>query len=251
VASNPETLCVIIPCLNEEASIDAVVSEVLEHAPRLPMELRVLLIDDGSTDGTRARMEAICERDSHCALVVNERNIGMGASVFGAYEGLQDGTWVTVLPGDGEVVFPSSIDNFMPLRDRHEVILGYLQNPVIRTIGRRLASYAFTRVTAMLYGFRWTYLNGLKLYRVEAFRGLEVKSGGHAYFAEMLAKAQLRRPSLRITEAPFVARGRPFGSSKAMTFRSVFRALHEVWSGARAVGAYRRDVVRSGAFERR
>ncbi len=243
---NPEseTLCVIIPCLNEEESIEAVVDEVLEHAPNLPTAVEIVLIDDGSTDGTRACIEALCKRAPNCRMVVNAENIGLGASVQNVYAGLPDGTWVTVLPGDGELVFSVSLDNFMALREQHDVILGYLQNPVIRTLGRRLASYAFTHVAATLYGFPWRYLNGLKMYRVEVFRGLEVVSGGHAYVAEMLAKAQLRRPSLRITEAPFVARGRPFGASKAIAPRSVFRALREVWSGARAVGAYRREVVR-------
>lgn len=244
MSSEPETLCVIIPCLNEEDSVEAAVDEVLAHAPKLPTGVRVLMIDDGSTDGTRQRIEAICERDSRCEMLVNETNLGLGSSVRRAYELLPDGTWVTVLPGDGELVFSTSIDNFMALREDRDVVLGYLQNPVIRTLGRRLASWAFTRVTATLYGFPWTYLNGLKMYRVEVFRGLEVISSGHAYFAEMLAKAQLRTPALRITEAPFVARGRGFGSSKAIAPGSVFRAVREVWTGARAVGRYRDEVVR-------
>jgi len=243
---NPEseTLCVIIPCLDEEASIDAVVDEVLEHAPKLPTAVEIVLIDDGSTDGTRERMAAICAREPTCRMIVNDENVGLGASVQKAYRDLPEGTWVTVLPGDGELVFSVSLDNFMALRHDHDVILGYLQNPVIRTLGRRLASWAFTRVAATLYGFPWNYLNGLKMYKVEAFRSLEVVSGGHAYVAEMLAKAQLRNPCLRITQAPFVARGRPFGASKAIAPRAVLRALREVWSGARAVSAYRREVVR-------
>jgi hypothetical protein len=141
-------------------------------------------------------------------------------------------------------VFGSSIDNFMTHRHGYDVVLGYLQNPVIRTIGRRLASYSFTRVTSTLYGFRWTYLNGLKMYKVETFRDLDVVSRGHAYFAEMLAKAQLRQPGLRITEAPFVSRGRSYGQSKAIALPSIFRALWEVWRGARSVADYRRRAVR-------
>ncbi len=242
--SEPETLFVIIPCLDEEASIESVVGEVLAHVPNLPMTVRLLLIDDGSTDGTANCMRAVCEREPRCEMIANERNRGLGVSVREAYESIPDGSWVTVLPGDGELVFSTSIDNFMALRHGSDVILGYLQNPVIRTLGRRLASFAFGRVTSTLYGFPWAYLNGLKMYRVEAFRGLEVVSGGHAYFAEMLAKAQLRRPELRITEAPFVSRGRSFGQSKAIAPPSVLRAIWEVWQGARAVGKYRQEAVR-------
>ena len=82
------------------------------------------------------------------------------------------------------------------------------------------------------------------MYRVEAFKGIEVVSGGHAFVAELLAKAQLRRPDLRIGEVPFFARGRASGSSKAMRPSSIFRAVREVWLGARSVARYRDEVQR-------
>lgn len=253
VAASPasvaaESLCVIIPCLNEESTIRIAVEEVLRHAPKLPMPVRVLLIDDGSTDQTRQRMEELCHELPSCDMIVNPHNLGIGRSVIGAYARIPDGAWVMVLPGDNELMFTASIDNFMRVRDRYDVILGYLQNPVVRPFGRRLASFAFSKLTATLYGFRWTYINGLKMYRIEAFRGIEVVSGGHAFVAELLAKAQLRRPDLRIGEVPFVARGRARGRSQAIRPRAVARAVREVVQGARAVSGYR-DLVIRGSLE--
>jgi glycosyltransferase involved in cell wall biosynthesis len=247
-STNPEpteeVLYVLIPCLNEEGSIRLAAEEVLGHAPNLPMSLRVLMIDDGSNDDTRGQMEAICSEHSECDMIVNPRNLGLGRSVMGAYDRIPDRAWVTVLPGDNELMFAASIDNFVRIRDRYDVILGYLQNPVVRPLGRRLASFAYSKVTSTLYGFRWTYINGLKMYRVDAFRGIEVLSGGHAFVAELLAKAQLRQPSLRIGEAPFVARGRAHGQSQAIRPRSIARAVREVYQGARAVSSYRDAAVR-------
>lgn len=238
-----ERLCVLIPCFNEQAGVVPTTEAILRHVPRLPLPVRVFLIDDGSTDGTRERMQELCARHSACTLLVNERNLGMGRSVLQAYEQIPAGSWVTVLPGDNELVF-ESIDNFLALRADYDVILGYLQNSVVRTLPRRLASFAFGKVVKTLYGFPWRYLNGLKLYRVEAFQGLEVVSNGHAFFPEMLAKAQLRTPHLRIGEAPFVARGRARGKSKAIRLGAVVRAMREVVRGARSVTKYRERVVR-------
>lgn len=62
----------------------------------------------------------------------------------------------------------------------------------------------------------------------------------------MLAKAQLRRPELRIGEVPFYARGRARGKSKAIRPRSVLRAVWEVFKGARSVGRYRVEMVSRG-----
>lgn len=237
-----ELLTVIIPCFNEEAGIVPTVAGILAHGRSLPVDVRVLMIDDGSTDGTRRRMEELAAAHDHCRVIGNERNLGMGRSVIRAYEEVPVGSWVTALPGDNELTF-ESIDNFLAVRDRYDLILGFLQNPVIRTFRRRFASWAFTRVVSLLYGFQWRYLNGMKMYRVEVFKGLEVVSSGHAFMAEAIAKAQLRWPQVRIGEAAFAARGRARGTSKAIRPVSVLRAVRDVARGARSVARYREQVV--------
>lgn len=242
-ASQEETLYVVVPCFNEEGNIEATVRSILRHGETLPMRLRVVMVDDGSTDATLDRMKRIADGDPRCLVIANERNLGMGRSVIRSYEQIPDRSWVSVLPGDNEILF-ESIDNYIAVRDRYDLILGYLQNPVIRTATRRLASWAFTKVVATLYGFPWRYLNGLKMYRVEVFRGIDVVSSGHAFTAELIAKAQLRSPQLRIGEVPFAARGRAMGKSKAFRPSSILKAVRDVTVGARSVARYRQDVVR-------
>ena len=230
-----ELLTVIIPCLNEEAAVGHTVEGVLEVARRLPLRVEVMLIDDGSTDDTARRMEELSEAHPEVRVHRNPENLGLGRSVLDAYERVDPESWITVIPGDNEFL--------LELRGQHDVILGYLQNPVIRPIRRRLASEAFTFVANFLYGFDYKYLNGMKMYRAWAFKGIEVESGGHAYVAELLAKAVLRAPRLRVGEAPFAARGRATGTSKAIRPSSVLRALRDVWVGKISVNRYRRGVI--------
>jgi len=237
---------VIVPCLDEEANLASTIADILAVAPDLPVDVDVLMIDDGSTDGTRALMERLCAEHPRLRMRVNPGNLGLGRSVMRAYEEIPEGTWVTVFPGDNEYVF-ASVANLLEARARYDIVLGYLQNPVIRPIMRRLASYAFTKVVSSLYGFSFRYLNGFKLYRVETVRGLDVVSGGHAYTAEILAKAVLRQPLLRIGEAPFAARGRAEGASKAFRPQSILRAVREVVAGFRSVQAYRDQLLRAQA----
>lgn len=238
-----ELLCVLIPCLNEEPVVRRTVEEVLEHADALPMRLEVVMIDDGSTDRTREIMQELCAESPLCRMIAHDVNRGLGRCVIESYKTMEDGAWVTVFPGDSEFVFAESIDNLLAARHGHDVVLGYLYNSVVRKLGRRVASTAFLKLTKTLYGFRWRALNGMKLYRVEAFRGIQTVSGGHAYVAELLAKAQLRCPELRITEAAFISRGRSAGNSHAIKPRSVLRAMHETYKGARDVDRYRDEVV--------
>ena len=122
---------------------------------------------------------------------------------------------------------------------------GTFASPIIRPLTRRLASASFAAVVNALYGYQFKYLNGLKLYRLEAFQGIEVHSQGHAFNAELLAKAILRNPALRIGEAPFVARGRATGNSKAIRPGSIIRAVSDVLRGHQSVLRFRERVIRS------
>lgn len=237
-----ELLTVIVPCLNEEGAVAATVAEILAIVPSLPVQVQVLLIDDGSSDGTWGVMQQLADAHPEVQLWQNPHNLGLGRSVMSAWERLPVESWATVLPGDGEIYF-DSIRNFLEVRDRYDVILGYVQNPVVRSFERRVASTAFLRVVSALYGFRHQYLNGMKMYRVGALAGLDVKSSGHAFNAELLAKAVLRNPKLRIGEVPFVWRGRSAGHSKAFRPRSIVKAMVEVYQGVREVDRYRQQVL--------
>jgi glycosyltransferase involved in cell wall biosynthesis len=243
-----ERLTVIVPCLDEEGAIESTANEILGLAPELPVDIHLYLIDDGSTDRTHEIMLRIARDRDDVTVYRNPTNLGLGRSVMAAWERLPGDSWATVIPGDGEIFF-DSIWNFLEVRDQYDVILGYVQNPVVRTFSRRAASTAFMRVVNALYGFRHQYLNGMKMYRVRALSGLDVKSGGHAFNAELLSKAVLRDPKLRIGEVPFVWRGRSSGHSKAFKPRSILLAMREVWRGRVEVDRYREQVLVSGPSE--
>mgnify|MGYP006286499961 CR=1 FL=1 len=237
-----ELLTVIVPCLNEAQNVRSTADSILGTAPELDVDVEILFIDDGSTDGTLEVMEEICQEHPECRIMVNSENMGLGSSVLKAYDRIDDESWATVIPGDNEFVF-GSIKNFLAIRDDYDVILGYLKNPVIRTFIRRMASDAFTEIANILYGFSFEYFNGMKMYRVSCFKGIDTVSEGHAFNPELLAKAMLRNPDLRIGEAPFVIKGREHGGSKAFTPQSVMQAVLDMYRGYQAVIDYRQKTI--------
>ncbi len=237
-----ERLVVLVPCLNEEANVAAAAQAVLAEADKLPMELAVLLLDDGSTDGTRQVIEQLCKDEPRCHAIFHEKNQGVGATFVEGVNWANDEDWVTVHPGDNEFDF-WSIHRFVAMRKDFDLILGYPQNAIVRTTTRRLASLAFHLVTQVTYGFEYRYLNGFWLFRARHFKGIPVKSGGHAFCPEFIAKAQLRYPSLRIGEAPYVSRGRKVGGSRAFTPKAIFRAVREFGIGLHEVAQYREQMV--------
>lgn len=237
-----ETLTVIVPCLNEETTVQRTADSIFELAPSLPVEVEILFIDDGSTDRTLERMEAYAAEHGGCKIMANEQNLGLGRSILKAYERLPADHWATVLPGDNELIF-ESVKNFLAIRDDYELILGYLKNSVIRPFSRRLASESFTAIANFLYGFSFRYFNGMKLYKIGVFKGIDVEANGHAFNPELIAKAVLRNPDLRIGEAPFLTKGRKHGDSKAFTMSAVVEALVDVYNGHRSVQSFREQII--------
>ena len=232
----------VVPCFNEGNNIDNTVHDILAEAGALDMDLGVLLIDDGSTDNTRDRIEALKSTDDRVHVLVHERNRGVGTTVLDGVAWARPDDWVTIVPGDNEFVF-KSIHNFLRVREQYDLILGFFQNPIVRTLPRRVASEMFVKATNFFYGWRFRYLNGMYLFRARVFKNLHIISGGHAFTPELVGKALLREPLLRIGEVPFASRGRAVGDSKAFQPRSIARALKEFYQGHRAVSSYRDQVV--------
>ena len=239
-----ELLTVIIPCLNEEDNVAATAQSVFDLAPDLPVDVEILFVDDGSTDDTLSIMREIADGREMCRIMVNSENLGLGRSAMKAYERIDPDSWATILPGDNEFIF-ESIRNFLEVRGEYDLIVGYLNNAVIRPMFRRLASEAFTQLINFMYGFSHRHLNGMKMYRVSCFRGLDIISSGHAFNAELFAKALLRDPTIRIGEVPYLARGRAHGQTKALRPASVLQAIREVYEGKKSVEAYRERVIQS------
>jgi dolichol-phosphate mannosyltransferase len=75
---NPYRLSVLMPVYNEEDTVERVIREVLA----LPLDLELIVVDDGSTDHTRARLEALEKaHDPHLKIAYAPRNAGKGAAI--------------------------------------------------------------------------------------------------------------------------------------------------------------------------
>lgn len=235
---------IAVPCFNEELGLEPTVADINALADRVPeMDVEIVMIDDASTDRTREIMERLCERFPRCRMRINPRNLGPGGSVMSLWDETDPDSWFSALPGDNEIVATSMLQHAAVRRD-HDLVIGYLQNPIIRPLRRRIGSAVFGALVRTAYAFPFHYLNGPKLYRVWTFQGLDVVAGGHAFNAELMAKALLRRPELRIAEVPFTARGRAAGSSKAFTPRNILRAVREFYLGYRSVSSYRAEIIK-------
>ena len=249
-SSAESTLYVVVPCHNDAQIIESVIDEAFAIVGRLSLSAEFLLMDNGSTDDTPTLLEGIARKHENAHFERLPEEVGLGSVVERAWERVPPGSWTTILPGDREFDF-ASIETFWNMRESYDVILGYPQNQVVRPVSRRIASHLFHTAARVAYGFPFRFLNGMKLYRRDAFYGLDVVSHGPIWSAELLAKAILRNPLLRIGEAPFVLlrEGKP--TREALPPHVLFSAFQEFLRGAASVSGFRNEIIASGALDRK
>src|SRR3989338_4665416 len=71
----PNKVSIIIPCYNEKGTILEIIRRVVETA--LPIEKEILIVDDGSTDGSRELLQKI----NNCQVYFHDHNLGKGAAI--------------------------------------------------------------------------------------------------------------------------------------------------------------------------
>ena len=201
------TVDVVIPALDEVSSIE----KVLDALPK-PLVRRVIVADNGSSDGTGAVAE------SAGAIVVRESRRGYGSACMAGLDRLVgDAPEVVVfldadfsddprelgallapiIRGDADLVIGSRVDGS---RERGAL-------PIQARFGNLLACFLIEKI----YGFRYTDLGPFRAIRWDALRSLAMEDSSYGWTVEMQVKALLHR--LRVVEVP-VSYRRRIGRSK-------------------------------------
>lgn len=218
----PDSLTVVIMAFNEAATLGGVVEEVRATLADLPQASEILVVDDGSTDETRAVLAPLV-RDGVIRLVSFPTNRGLGEVYRAGYEQARS-TFVTFFPADGQ--FPASlIPAFVHQIAMHDLVLGYLPQRRGDLAGRFL-SMAQRMVYRVLVG-RLPRFQGVHMVRTSLVRSLGLRSQGRA--ATIVFELFLRavRAKARIVSIPTTVRPRRHGASKVNNFRTIWVNLKQ------------------------
>jgi glycosyltransferase involved in cell wall biosynthesis len=213
----------LIPAFNEVGTI----GEVLERVDALDFDKQVIVVDDGSTDGTGALLERWQQgRDDR--IVVRQANRGKGAAIRAAIPHV-DGDIAVIQDADMEYD-PADVPALIEPIERGvaDVVFGSRL-----TGGRPQRAYLFwhlvgnrflSLVTNVLYNTTLHDMEtGYKAFRADVLRSLDLRQDDFAIEPEITAKVCLRR--LRIYELPIAYYGRTYAEGKKITWRDGFKAL--------------------------
>ena len=197
----------VLPVRDEERSVELLYDE-LQAALDPVGEWELVVVDDGSTDGTFAALTRLHARAPNVSVVRLRRNFGK-ASALAAGFGQARGDVVVTIDGDGQDD-PAEVPRLLAKLDEGFDLVSGWKTRRRDPWRRRALSRVFNTVTGRLSGLRLHDLNcGLKAYRAEVLRGLRLYGELHR-FIPVLAHYR----GHRVAELPVNHRARTHGASR-------------------------------------
>jgi glycosyltransferase involved in cell wall biosynthesis len=224
------TLSVVVPCFNERTTLAPCIERLLAiRDPALCLD--IIIVDDGSTDGSSAAAEALCTRHSEVRLARHPRNMGKGAALRTGFAKAR-GEYVAVQDADLEYD-PRDLKRLLePLRDGSADVV----------FGSRFLSYGAHRVLYFWHSLGNAFLTTIsnvftdlnltdmetcyKVFRRDIIQSIDIEEDRFGVEPEIVAKVAHLRP--RIYELGVSYHGRTYAEGKKIGARDGLRALYAI-----------------------
>jgi undecaprenyl-phosphate 4-deoxy-4-formamido-L-arabinose transferase len=201
-------LSIVIPVFNEEENLPDLVSRLAAVLGSMDRTYEVVLVNDGSKDGSLAILEAAATADAHLVVVDFNRNYGQHAAVFAGFERAR-GEVIVTLDADLQNP-PEEIPKLVSKMEEGFDVVGTVRTHRRDTIFRKLASKVVNKVTALATGVELhDYGCMLRAYRKEVVKTL-CSSNEISTFIPVLADMFAGK----VTEVPVAHAERQRGESK-------------------------------------
>ena len=216
-------LSLIMPVYNE---IDTV-EEILRRVAAVDVADQIILVDDGSTDGSGDLLELLVQQNPQLELIRHERNQGKGAAIRSAI-GSTTGDLVLIQDADLEYD-PRDIPSLLvPIQEgKADVVfgsrfLGAARRPTM--FWHMVANKLLTLMTNILYNSILSDMEtGYKLFRREVLQEIPLRSRRFDFEPEITAKLLKRK--VRLFEVPITFNPREYYEGKKIGLKDAFQAV--------------------------
>ena len=221
-------ISIIVPLLNEKESLPELVAWIRRVVEKEGWSHEIIMIDDGSTDGSWDTIKELSASDSSIHGIRFRRNYGKSAALFHGFKA-----------AEGRVVFTMDADlqdspdelpemYRMVTEEDWDVVSGWKQHRQDNKLTKNLPSKLYNATARWITGIRLHDMNcGLKAYKNEVIKNIEVYGEMHRYIPYLAKNAGFDR----ITEKPVHHQKRKYGKSKFGLERFVngFLDLLSLW----------------------
>lgn len=195
-------ISVLIPVLNEESTTEDLARQVADVLDELGKTFEIIFIDDGSTDGTSARVQAARARDPRVKLVRFRRNFGKAAAICAGFDHSSGSILVTM---DGDLQDdPQEIPRFLSTLEENslDLVSGWKKrrkDPLSKRIPSRLFNWVTRKMARVdLHDFNC----GFKIYRREVLEHISLYGELHRYIPVLASRKGFQVGEIQVTHHP-------------------------------------------------
>lgn len=220
----PPTISVIVMAYNEVKSVVTVAHDLHAVLSALQVPFELLLVDDGSSDGTSQAVDALAAELPSVRAIHHPENRGLGGVYRTGFDEAR-GDFVTFFPADGQFE-AGLVPQFYALITSHDLVLGTLPKRE-GSLGKVL-SFTERRLYRLLVG-PMPEFQGIFMIRKAVLDATPLLSTGRGWGIVMeLILRVFRANRYRITNLPTRLLARQFGTSKANTFRNIVANMRQL-----------------------
>ncbi len=214
-------LSVIMPVFNEKATLE----KILARVQAVPVEKEIIIVDDGSTDGTRDILKTLAGVQN-IRVVLHKKNKGKGAALSTGLKQVQ-GDYVVFQDADLEY-HPEEYPLLLKplLAGEADVVYGSRFKGAGRAFlfWHKMGNIFLNFVTNLLYNSTLTDMETCyKMFRRDVIEGINIESNRFNVEPEVTAK--ILKKGYRVYEVPISYSGRDFAEGKKITWKDGFSAL--------------------------
>jgi len=224
--ANDRCLSVVMPIYNEAATVGEICRRVLEQS----VVRELIIVDDGSTDGTSPALQKLAAGDDRIRLFSHQVNRGKGAALRTGFKAAL-GDIVIVQDADLEYD-PAEYGRLLEpiLKGRADVVFGsrFLGSEPHRVLyfWHSVGNYFLTQLSNMLCNLNLTDMEtGYKVFRREVIQKIDIEENRFGFEAEITAKLAHFLPRLRIYEVAISYYGRTYEEGKKIGWQDGIKAL--------------------------
>lgn len=194
-------ISVVVPVRDEEQTVEPLYEELARALGDRPEPWEVVFVDDGSRDGTHAALTRLHSQATNVRVVRLRRNAGKAAALDAGFQEVEGDVVVTI---DGDLQDdPAEIPHLLAkLEEGYDLVTGW-KTRRSDPLSRRVVSRVFNSVTGRISGVRLHDMNcGLKAFRVEVARELELYGELHRFVPVLAHDAGFRVTELGVNHRP-------------------------------------------------
>ena len=217
------SLSVFFPIYNEAENIPLLIERAQEIIPQIAKEYELILINDGSSDGSQLIIEDLARKNKNVRAIHHPKNLGYGEVLK---TGIKESQYQWIFFTDADLQFDlGELSRFIPFVDKYKAIIGY-RHKRVEGFGRAFNAELFKIYIDLLFRIHVRDIDcAFKLIDAELLKSLKLNSGSAFTSAEILYR--LKKKRVKFKEIPVAHYPRLYGKATGANLKVIVKACYE------------------------